>query len=330
VTDEMMALRKINPVRGGHVPAFLDTRAEHDLRWIIDEHPRTSSPRRWLTWAAAAASVVVLSVAAVTSGLSDGTTVTAQAATPAMLTVRPVDAGKAKTLMGLAAISARQPSIDPRRIRSFRFREWSLSARIAGRTVTTAIVPVEHSGSWTAERSGRTTSTVGEPQFPSSASRKAWGHDGRDVRAGSVIEAQTFDAGEFPLRYQGVVPDEPAALRAFLAVGHPIDSYGPGELFVAITDLLSQQRLTPSQQSSLLRLLAVEPAVRVLGDVTDRAGRAGVAVVAEGDFTGLPTRFVLVFDPGTGALLASEAWLTTSAGRLPVSIPAVIDYKIWS
>ena len=63
--------------------------------------------------------------------------------------------------------------------------------------------------------------------------------------------------------------------------------------------------------------------------VTDRAGRTGTAIATDSSFTGLPVRYVLVFDPHTGGLLASEQWLTTTAGALDVPVPSVIQYHLW-
>ncbi len=59
------------------------------------------------------------------------------------------------------------------------------------------------------------------------------------------------------------------------------------------------------------------------------AWQPGLAVLADGDFTGLPARYVLIFNPTTGRLTASEQWLTTSAGKLGITVPASISYPHW-
>jgi hypothetical protein len=65
------------------------------------------------------------------------------------------------------------------------------------------------------------------------------------------------------------------------------------------------------------------------GTVIDRAGRAGIAVALDSAYSGLATHYVLIIDPRTGQLLADEATLTTSAGKLNVRIPAVVDYEVF-
>ena len=54
-----------------------------------------------------------------------------------------------------------------------------------------------------------------------------------------------------------------------------------------------------------------------------------MAIYTDSDYSGLMTRYVLVFDPATGTLNASEEWLTTTAGALKVRVPAVISYSAW-
>ena len=45
--------------------------------------------------------------------------------------------------------------------------------------------------------------------------------------------------------------------------------------------------------------------------------------------SGLPTRYVLIFDQVTGQLLDDEEILTRTAGKLNVAIPAVISYTVY-
>ena len=139
--------------------------------------------------------------------------------------------------------------------------------------------------------------------------------------------------GVRPGQYRPVYPSAPPAswigLRAYLSTGHPIDSHGTGELFTAVTDLAREWRLTPAVDSALMGVLAQRRMCGLLGTVTDRAGRTGMAVATDSSFTGLPIRYVLVFDPLTGGPCSSEEWLTTTAGALDVPVPSVIAYHLW-
>jgi hypothetical protein len=117
-------------------------------------------------------------------------------------------------------------------------------------------------------------------------------------------------------------------VRRQLAVGHP-SSLGPAETFVAVSDLYNEQPVGPELRAAILRLLATLPGLRYDGTTVDRAGRNGFAISTESDLSGLPTEYLLVFDPATGQLLDSEQILNKSAGKLGVPIPSVIAYTVY-
>ncbi len=99
---------------------------------------------------------------------------------------------------------------------------------------------------------------------------------------------------------------------------------------MAITDLYKEQVPDPAVRAQLLKLLGSRPDVLDLGTLRDRIGRAGLAIgVSSSQPGGLPARFVMVFDPTTGALLSYEQILTSSPGKLDVKIPSVIDYALF-
>jgi hypothetical protein len=76
----------------------------------------------------------------------------------------------------------------------------------------------------------------------------------------------------------------------------------PIVFFDAITGLYRETYMDRPARAALLRLVAVQPGVMFLGEVTDRAGRTAIGVaVTEGG-----VRFSLLFDRQTGVLLASE------------------------
>jgi hypothetical protein len=94
-------------------------------------------------------------------------------------------------------------------------------------------------------------------------------------------------------------------------------------------DLMSTEPLPSAVRASLLRLMADEAARRVpdarlfgMGTITDRAGHIGVAIGYEIPLAGQPSQQslqVLIFDPGTGALLGGEyALCNGKAGSAPV------------
>lgn len=101
------------------------------------------------------------------------------------------------------------------------------------------------------------------------------------------------------------------------------------ELFTAIKDLRASAPIDGSLQAALLRMLAAQPDVVSLGTTADRLGRVADAVAIDSDYSGLETRYVLLFDPTDGQLLGSEDILVKSSGSLGLAIPSVISYVIY-
>lgn len=332
-------LREADPARTFELPGALDDRAMADLSAILGDGgvgPRPAGAtgpatrrrrgRRGLVAAAVAAFLVVGAVA-VGVVTRPAPVEAAPVALPVLQVAQPSSGTAAAALTALAAMAARATPAagDPA---TQRYRAWSFNARIEGRTTNTAIVATDNAVTRAVEAGGAELLTrrvtVASIDYPTPQSRAAWEQD-TPVRVGDAVDAGPPAAGLFT----GPVPHDPVALRAFLAQGHPVDAYGPGELFVAVTDLAQERRLTGQDTATTLRALAAEPGITALGRVQDRSGRPGIAFAADGDFTGLPTRYVLVFDPATGRLLASETWLTQSAGSLGIRVPAATDYRLF-
>jgi hypothetical protein len=257
-----------------------------------------------------------------------GGPVPAFAATPPVLHTTST-AESTGTVLGRLARVARAGRGAAGDLRRVSYERWSLANRINGRSVTVAVVPEQVHLAWRPDGSAVAQAVTGTTYFPSPAYRRAWEAAGRPAAAGTPIRNAEFAPGQFRPIYPARPPSSVAALRGYLSTAHPIDSHGTGELFVAVTDLASEWRSTPATQAALMGVLAAAPGVRALGSVTDRAGRVGTAIAADSAFTGLPVRYVLVFDPHTGALLSSEQWLTTTAGALDVPVPSVIQYHLW-
>lgn len=97
-----------------------------------------------------------------------------------------------------------------------------------------------------------------------------------------------------------------AAIRANEASPIPDRPAEEPEWIRAAAQIATYNVLSPQQQAALLRLLAQKPGITIDGPVTDRAGRAGVAVSTGGQYAGLPARHVLIIDPATGMILGAE------------------------
>jgi hypothetical protein len=113
-----------------------------------------------------------------------------------------------------------------------------------------------------------------------------------------------------------------------LDIGHP-RSIGPVERFVSLTDRALIQPIPPKAQAAILLVLGRSPGLIDSGEVTDRAGRAGIAVSLDSAYSGLPTRYTLIFDPHNGGLLGEEETLLGNPGKLNVRPRSVIAYTAY-
>ncbi|NTW42092.1 MAG: hypothetical protein HGA44_19815, partial [Cellulomonadaceae bacterium] len=107
------------------------------------------------------------------------------------------------------------------------------------------------------------------------------------------------------------LPRDPAALRqAVVAEYGASNCTGTERLaacLVSYAASLHTQYVVPADlDAALWQMLAEEPGVRLLGGVTDRAGRAGVAIGYRQREIGLTFVNVLIISPANGSVLGSE------------------------
>jgi hypothetical protein len=315
-TQQVIAtISQVNPVPAPSDPAPLDARGRADLAAVLNV-PTTPARRlrRPLRLALPTVAVMALALVVVPSVLSSRGGEGAEAAVPRALDYRPVSAptGVAALLTELAARVAPLPDdTGSGRYAHLRSREWNLFTRVDGERVESEVVPQLRETWFAADGSGRTVTSVERPGKPVEISR-------RDVGAGAPPTM-------WPLR--SLSPDD-EELAGQLGRGHPREN-GPAERFVAVQDAYGDMPLEPGVRAAILRYVAATPGLVVTGAVDDRVGRAGIAVSVNSDYSGLPTRYTLIFDERTGRLLDSESTLTTTAGKLGVPIPSVIEYKVF-
>jgi len=130
------------------------------------------------------------------------------------------------------------------------------------------------------------------------------------------LDVAVFPAGGSGITWDGLwaLPTDPAALEHKLRDG--IHGAGPdddSELFTIVGDLLRESPAPPALRKALWEVAARIPGIHLVGDVTDRAGRAGVAVERHG------MRYVL--DPDDGRLLEEDStgWRATYLEQGPAS-----------
>lgn len=195
--------------------------------------------------------------------------------------------------------------------------------------VTTAIIPVLTEVIWHPDGSTSVWQVGGEPQFPDDAYRRVWNDAGQPGSHGQVLRDETLPPGEYARVFPAELPTTPARLKALLIEEQPAARDDSGALLLAIHDLRNEQQLGGDVRAGLLTMLAAEPDVMSLGEITDRAGRPALAIAVDSDHSGWPSRYVLLLDPRDGRILGYERVLTEPVGPLDVAAPAIIDYTIF-
>jgi len=166
---------------------------------------------------------------------------------------------------------------------------------------------------------GRTTWIDGTPQYPSAADRAAWADSGQGVQPPA---AGGWAAAGFPGSSSGSTDDvqspvdvsdlpvHPGSLAQVLAAGR----LGTGRLALQGADAVFERAarllvgptvgMTPSLASALLRIMAEEPGVQLLGTVTDHEGQTGTGIAMPSVVHAGVNEVVV--DPSTGVLLEAD------------------------
>ncbi len=148
--------------------------------------------------------------------------------------------------------------------------------------------------------------------------------------------------GWLPSSHQDLVelPTDPARLLA--ALTERIRTYHPGTfstaskrppsqtqvLFGTISYLLEHYPLPPELRAALYQVLTRLDGVRLIGGVTDLAGRHAVSVAIDLDQP-LHERDELLLDPATGRLLGARSVLTREVSGWRIPAGTVIDQRVF-
>lgn len=155
-----------------------------------------------------------------------------------------------------------------------------------------------------ANQDGTQRTTMLPHEFPDKASRDYFKN----------LPAPDGKPSSLKVEAVGALPTDRAGLARMLHA-----SRGVGDMAKAVNTVYSRYAVSRASRAMILELLADQAGFRWRGEVTDRAGRKGVAI--SGDQRG--GRSVLIFDPVTGALLAQEHV------RLDASIPVLSSYNVF-
>ncbi|GAA2997775.1 CU044_5270 family protein [Actinokineospora diospyrosa] len=203
-------------------------------------------------------------------------------------------------------------------------RAWYLNGQVSGGITVSAVVPEVYRTWRFPDGSGRIDQEWSEPEFRAAADGRAW------VPSLRGSSSQSWGPGgresSFP---RGRPPVTAAGMARFLYRENPPDHIGPIKTLEAVKDLLRERVLTPAERAAVLELLAQLPGVTYDGVTTDRIGRHAEVFSMESAYAGLPARYTLLVAPDSGLILGNEETLTTSAGALNVTVPAVIEYETY-
>jgi hypothetical protein len=186
----------------------------------------------------------------------------------------------------------------------------------------------------------------GRAEFLDATERAAWVAAGRpnlglpNTEVYSPKDKQlVVGVGWLPATYQDLVrlPTDPtrlaAALTARVRANPQLASANRArltmELFGTISYLLEHYPLPPQLRAALYGVLTRLDGVKLIGNVTDLAGRRAVSVAI--DIVGRPLheRDELLLDPATGRLLGARSVLTRNVPGWRVPAGTVIDQRVF-
>ncbi|MFC4020985.1 CU044_5270 family protein [Micromonospora sp. GCM10011542] len=143
------------------------------------------------------------------------------------------------------------------------------------------------------------------PQYPDQESRDYWQRQFDRPRISGTSAPDTIPLPPEPIE---PLPSDRSGLREVLKV-----EYGGGAASKEVSRVYGQYVVPQRTRAEILRVLADVPGFLWRGQVTDRAGREGVAITF--DDREHAQQSLLIFDRRTGELLAHES-LTLSPVRL--------------
>lgn len=154
-------------------------------------------------------------------------------------------------------------------------------------------------------REGR--SALYDESFSADVEPERRGDDGIHVM--DLGSPTTYSVGTQSILWSDLtrLPTDPTTLAAYLTARRPSIRSASSEQWDMVVDLLLSSEIPSDLRKALWEVASTTPGVESGGEVTDAAGRPGVAI--ELDMTGDGWyRDVLVVDPGTGQLLEREEY----------------------
>jgi hypothetical protein len=206
-------------------------------------------------------------------------------------------ASAAPFLQKTANTARRQPPTTPLAKGEFQYTK-SVVAYLSGGNGWQALSPGVRE-TWLGPTGGHFHESWGRPIFLTVADRQSW------IAAGRPQVSPPADSGDLPPRKPLDLPTDPDELYQTLhdkAVGN--SNGAESEMVTEIGDALREQDASPALRAALYEVASRIPGIELIGPVTDRIGRHGIAVA----YSSHPSdeQHVLIFDPKTSMLLGEE------------------------
>jgi hypothetical protein len=280
---------------------------------------RASLPLR-IALRAAWAVPVLAAILAIGLAIGPITAAPAYAVTPPALVAQPIaqtaDEVLATSIAALQAAPTRPASRDAQVVR------WAL--RDDGKP-DPVITPVWQKWVWDTDGTGHLESTTGAP-YSVTTDGKIVAPAGHAPKEGPPAELPRQSAAQYFVE----PPAVPDALRAYIAQRIKLSAEADGmTIWGAISAIRDEWSLNPAQQAAALQLLRDAGGVSVLGTVSDRLGRPGIALKVTSakrpQFTA-----TVVLDATTHEIIAADTiYAGGSTMKLDVAPGSVIEYKAW-
>jgi hypothetical protein len=318
----MRELRRIDPLPSNDPRQAAD---EAMLKTIVASDPdegaepgRVASGRRigarWLI-APAAAGVALLAAVALLGGGSEGDS-------------------SLGPLNEVAAAAASQAPPPDSAVRYSKVRFSSIDTAIAGGE-SWSVYRTEVREEWRSETEpGRLRVVSPPPQFVGPGDKAAWEAAGSPNflagASGETVERTLPPDSEGTAASR--LPADPDALYEELSQrAQKVDNSAPPQVrtLLLIADLLQDPAASPHLRAALYRAAEKIPGIQYFGATKDEAGRPGVAIGMESDYSGGPARYELIWDPETSEALATTAIVLEPVEFADASPPFPIETTLF-
>jgi hypothetical protein len=128
------------------------------------------------------------------------------------------------------------------------------------------------------------------------------------------------------------LPTDPDSLLEVLnRRASQIDNAAPPQVrtLLLIGELLQDPAATPDLRAALYRAAEGIPEIQYFGETEDELERPGMAIGMESSYSGGPTRYELIIDPGTSEVLATAAIALEAAQFVDASPPYMLETTLF-